>query len=249
MDKTNPPLFSIITITRNNRSGLKKTFLSIRTQTNTNFEWIIIDGASTDGTKDDLKDIAADKIISEQDSGIYDAMNKGLQHAIGEYVIFMNAGDMFASPNVLENISALTRSKPDFIYGDSLESNHYKPARSHLKINWGMFTHHQAMFYQRESLGQLRYDMSYKIAADYNLTLRFLSFHKRVLYRPIPICIFESGGISQTQADLGRKEQYLSRKQNKSCSDFQNHLIQIIQMFRFKFRKVFPSLYWLSIRF
>lgn len=241
------PLFSIITITRNNKTGLSRTAKSIKEQSYQNYEWIIIDGHSTDGTQNDFIDYSTAKIISEEDKGIYDAMNKGIDRASGDYLIFMNAGDIFAYKDVLEKISSRVQVSPDFIYGDSLEDNYYKRARSYLKINWGMFTHHQAMFYKRDTLGCLRYDLTYKIAADYDLTLRFLlslsnDFH--ILYVPAPICIFETGGLSQKHAKQGRDEQFISREKNKSCQYFQNHLIRLIQVIRFKLRQYSPQAYW-----
>jgi putative colanic acid biosynthesis glycosyltransferase len=238
------PFFSIITITRNNKRGLSKTAHSIENQTYQNFEWVIIDGASTDGTQDDFANYSLARIMSEPDNGIYDAMNKGIEVATGGYLIFMNAGDIFASNDVLEKISNVANPQPDFIYGDSREDNHDKRARSHIRINWGMFTHHQSMFYNRKSLSLLRYDLDYKIAADYDLTLRFLRTNKNIIYTPIHICIFEVGGISQTNAKRGRDEQFESRKKNKSCGQLQNHLIRLIQLCRFKLRKYLPSLYW-----
>ncbi len=249
--------FSIITITYNNRDGLSRTAESIQKQTNTHYQWIIIDGASTDGTRDDFVHYTSATIISERDNGIYDAMNKGINNATGDYLIFMNAGDAFASSDILEKVFPLTQSNPDFIYGDSREDNHYKRARSYLKINWGMFTHHQAMLYRRESLGNLRYDLNYKIAADYDLTLQFLfssplgrgmKGEGLITYIPIPICIFETGGVSQTNAKQGRDEQFISRQKNKSCGQFQNYLIRLIQLFRYKIRKYIPLLYWNLIR-
>lgn len=257
------PLFSIITITRNHKSGLMKTAQSIHNQTYQNFEWIIIDGASSDGTGDDFINYRAAKIISEPDKGIYDAMNKGIDKATGDYLIFMNAGDVFASSDVLEKIDPLTKSHPHFIYGDSREDKYYKAARSHRKINWGMFTHHQAMFYNRKDLGLLRYDLNYKIAADYDLTLRFLNSFPlqggrlgwgcnknslKISYAPTPICIFETGGISQTNAKQGRDEQFTSRQKNKSCGQFKNHLIRLIQVIRYITRKYMPLIYWKIIR-
>lgn len=243
------PFFSIITITRNNKLGLQKTAVSIQNQTYKNFEWLIIDGASTDGTQNDFSNYSLAKIISEPDKGIYDAMNKGIDRAIGDYLIFMNAGDVFASYDILEKISDMARTQPDFIYGDSREDNHNKRARSHQKINWGMFTHHQSMFYNRKGLGGLRYNINYKIAADYDLTLKFLKTKKNIIYVPTPICIFEMAGVSQTNAKLGRDEQFLSRQKNKSCGQLQNHLIRLIQLCRFKLRKYLPSLYWYLFAF
>lgn len=242
------PKFTVITITFNNRDGLRRTATSIQNQNYTDFEWIIIDGASTDGTADDFNLFTHVKIISEPDSGIYDAMNKGIAHSTGDYVIFMNAGDSFASNDVLEKVAKDSILDADFIYGDSIEDNHLKHARHHSKIKWGMFTHHQAMFYNLRTLGNVRYNTDYQIAADYDLTYKFLKLAKRVIYIPIPICIFETGGVSQRNADLGRNEQFLSRQKNKCVTPFINHAIYYAQKMRYMARQKCPKLYWALFR-
>lgn len=242
--KVGPPNFSIITITRNNRAGLKDTALSIQNQTNKTYEWIIVDGASTDGTQDDFVNYSSAIIISEPDKGIYDAMNKGIAMAEGNYLIFMNAGDQFASPDMLDKIFPLTLNHPDLIYGDSMEGGHYKTARSPAYMNWGLFTHHQAIFYSRTALGDMRYNAEYKIAADYDLTLRFLKMHGGAEYISEAICVFEQGGISQQQVKCGRDEQFLSRKNIRSCSWIKNWIIKTIQTMAWQIRCHASWLYW-----
>lgn len=238
------PSFSVITITYNNRDGLRKTAKSVQSQTCSDIEWDIIDGHSTDGTQDDFINYSSANILSEFDQGIYDAMNKGIERATGDYIIFMNAGDVFANENILNDLSKYCDNAPDFIYGDAIEDNHLKRARHHSKINCGMFTHHQAMLYNRLALADMRYDLHYKIAADYDLTLRFLKRAKNVIYAPIPVCIFETGGVSQTNADIGRNEQFISRKKNGSCPAWQNHLIRLLQIIAWNIRKNNSRLYW-----
>lgn len=236
--------FSIITITYNNRDGLARTADSISNQTNPDYEWIIIDGASTDGTQGDFTNYPTATIISEPDNGIYDAMNKGIANANGDYLIFMNAGDIFASPDVLNEIEPLTQSTPDLIYGDSIEGGHTKPARTAHRINWGLFTHHQAIFYNRAALGDMRYNTDYKIAADYDLTLRFLKTHTNTAYIATAICIFEQGGISQQQVKRGRDEQFISRKKNNACSGVINIIIKLSQILAWNIRCHAEWLYW-----
>ena len=114
------PLFSIITVCRNEFPKIRATCESICNQSVRNFEWIVIDGASTDGTLDVL-DEYRDRIailVSEPDKGIYNAMNKGIRRAGGEYVVFMNGGDRFMDENVLETVAAAPRK--DIISGDLL---------------------------------------------------------------------------------------------------------------------------------
>ncbi len=241
-------LFSIVTVTLNNRKGLTRTAASISGQECKDFEWLIIDGGSTDGTIEDLKSYNA-ALISEPDQGIYDAMNKGIVMAKGDYILFLNAGDCLSNPDILAKIqSTISHSKPEFIYGDSWEETNgqlnYKPSRSHDSISLGMFTHHQAMIYKRETLGKLIYDLNYKISADYDFTLRFLEKTNNQLRLQIPFCIFESGGISQQKARLGRMEQFIIRHNQNILPPIRNRALYLLQTFNWELRRKFPKAYW-----
>ena len=97
--------FSIITICFNNLEELKYTYKTIKDQGFSDFEWIVVDGNSQDGTKEWLEKVNANKWVSEKDKGIYDAMNKGIEMATGEYLVFMNSGDGFYSDSVLQQVS------------------------------------------------------------------------------------------------------------------------------------------------
>ncbi|MBU0859507.1 MAG: glycosyltransferase [Alphaproteobacteria bacterium] len=232
--------FSVITVTRNNRTGLRRTHDSLAEQTCRDFEWIIIDGASTDGTPDDLPGYTPHS-ISEPDSGIYDAMNKGLARANGHYVLFLNAGDVLAGPDVLAAIKALPLH--DFIYGDGIEDGFHKPARPHTQKLWGLFTYHQALLYSRTLINNLRYDTRYRLGADYKFTLEFLDRTQSVLYWPHPVCIFEPGGASQTQAAKVRRELAQIRRQLQLCGSAKNVLIVAGQSLSWHLRRLSPGLY------
>ncbi len=258
-DKTlKKPLFTVVTITLNNLSGLQKTYKSIQNQSFENFEWLIIDGESTDGTIDFLKSQKSNpsspfitRYTSEKDTGIYDAMNKGIQYAYGKYIIFMNAGDEFATPKTLENIAPHTEKSPDFIYGDALEpdkngkNSTLKKAKQYKKLPWGMFTHHQAMIYNRQTIqtSKIRYSLLYDIASDYDFTARFLIKSKKIIYIPHPFCIFEQGGISQQNAYKGRREQFLIREKLNMVSTQENVLILGIQTLSWHLKSYAPWLY------
>lgn len=246
------PLFTLITITMNNLAGLQKTAASVLEQTCSDFEWIIIDGASKDGTLAFLESLPKPENftqVSEPDNGFYDAMNKGIEKAQGHFLLFLNAGDCLADKNTLEKIkSELPSPLPDFIYGDAWEGDekqkNLKHAKPHQSLINGLFTHHQAMLYNRLSLGSLRYNLSYRIAADYDLTLRFLSLPKNCLRLHFPICLFESGGVSQRLVQLGRKEQFHSRTQQAAVPLWQNILIYVRQALAHFVRRLCPPLYW-----
>lgn len=213
------PLFSLISVTLNNLSGLQRTHKSITNQGFSDYEWVVIDGASTDGTQKWLENTQADW-ISEPDDGLYEAMNKGLERARGRYLLFLNAGDILAGPDTLADIARRIgqTNQPDFIYGDSYEElpsgrHVYKPARAAHKIARGMITHHQAMLYRKDALGDLRYNTRYRLAADYDFTMRFLLKTGEALYCDFPFCVFEPGGLSQTGAKTARIEEAIIRRE------------------------------------
>ena len=244
------PTFSIITVTLNNLAGLQKTQTSITKQTCTDYEWLVIDGESTDGTRAFLQENAV-TFISEKDLGIYDAMNTGIRKATGRYLLFLNAGDVLAAPDVLEYIRSRADKNPDFIYGDALEPRKgesrpvYKTAQNPRNMPWGMITHHQAMLYRRSIIRDrnMHYSLRYTVASDYDFTARFLQHAQKTAYIKNPVCIFEQGGLSQQQAALGRREQYIIRENLDMVSQGRNLWIFVVQAASWSLRTRFPALY------
>ena len=224
------PLFSIITITRNNASGLKLTAKSISVQQQfTNFEWLVIDGASTDNTAEIVGEYATENtvFISEPDQGIYNAMNKGIDRATGKYLWFLNAGDCLSDAYILRDVSKQIQYNmaPDFIYGDARENGRIKKAHDASRFAWGQFTHHQAMMYRRNMIAELRYDQTYPIAADYAFTLQVLARAKKLFYYPRVLCDFLGGGISELQAIEARWENYYIRRDLLHMNPVKNKII------------------------
>ena len=169
---------SIVTINYNNPSGLKKTIESVVNQTWKNFEYIIIDGGSTNG---DLEIIQyyQDQInywVSEPDKGVYNAMNKGIKKATGDFIIFMNSGDVFNDNNVLENTVPLFNKDAYFIYGNNYkEKENSKRLKTYSsKLTFSFFytssLNHQATFIKRDVFTELfYYDENKKIVSDWEL--------------------------------------------------------------------------------
>lgn len=169
---------SIITINRNNASGLRDTIESVLNQTFQDFEYIVIDGASTDKSIEIVKAATKKheiKWISEPDSGIYNAMNKGVRMASGEYILFLNSGDTFANENVLEEICSLLDGS-EFVIGRVNVTNNGKIAQTSRNLgsqdlslyNLYLFgIPHQAAFIKKEILERTPYDESLKINADW----------------------------------------------------------------------------------
>jgi putative colanic acid biosynthesis glycosyltransferase len=246
------PLFTIITVTLDDCDGLQRTHRSITGQTCRDFDWIVVDGGSRDGTPEYLLSHRNDLAWwrSAPDRGLYDAMNIGLSAATGEYLIFLNAGDTFPARGTLELLSAQVHhgERPDFIYGDALERGTgdrllIKRARSHHFKWYGMFTHHQAMVYRRAVVEGQWFDLAWKIGADYAYTLDTLSKSVRVARVEAPLVLFESGGRSQTQATLGRREQAQIRRSRLNMSVVSCFLIMIAQYAAISIRRLWPAVF------
>ena len=215
MKDSSLPRVSVVTITRNDLTGLRQTCASIDAQIFRDFEWIIVDGGSTDGTFEYLRSIDNSNCtwLSEPDKGIYDAMNKGLDRANGRYVIFMNSGDGFAGIDVLSRLAVVSQDREDWdlVFGDAYEESSdgrlfLKRSRSAGAINYGMFTHHQAMLYSRKAIGDMRYDLGFRVAADYDFTSRLLARGGSSFRVGFPVCICKRAGFSVQNADIGRRE-------------------------------------------
>lgn len=178
--------FSVVTITYNAIHTLERTLKSVAEQTWPNIEYIIIDGASTDGTLELIQQYASHitSYISEPDRGLYDAMNKGLHRCTGHYVCFLNAGDTFCSPTTLADIAThLPSELPDVVYGDTIlvdDAGHYQGRRQHRpphRLTWksfqyGMLVCHQA-FLVRPAMAP-DYDLQYRYSADFDWCIRIL---------------------------------------------------------------------------
>lgn len=181
---------SIITVCYNCKNDIEKTILSVINQTYTNIEYIIIDGSSTDGTLDIItkykKQISI--IISEPDKGIYDAMNKGIALATGDWINFMNAGDTFYNNTVLEDIFSNNNYPADIIYGHVEYDYGFtkvikKPAPINSITRYMGFSH-QSTFVKTNIMKDHPYNLHYKIIADYDF---FLSRYKEgYIFKEIP---------------------------------------------------------------
>lgn len=183
----NKPLFSIITICYNAEATLEKTIQSVLAQTYPNVEYIVVDGASKDNTLAIINRYRPQlsKVVSEPDKGLYDAMNKGIGLATGDYLCFLNAGDTFFSANTLqEMVATLPADKqPDVIYGETAlvdaEGQFVRMRRLQTPevLTWrsfrqGMLVCHQAFFARRELVPL--YDLQYRFSADFDWCIRIM---------------------------------------------------------------------------
>ena len=242
---------SIITATFNSAATIADCLRSVASQTQP-VEHIIIDGASQDNTLEIIRGVSpAARILSEPDRGIYDAMNKGIELAQGDIVGILNSDDFYAGPQVIEKITALFQQSgadalfADLVYvrPDNLEQvvRYYSGAGfTPDMFAWGWMPPHPTFFVRRElyeQYGLFRTD--YKIAADYELTARFLSRHKvRYVYLPEVIVRMRTGGISTRNL---RSNWMLNREILRACAEngistniwkvYSKYLCKVMQLF------------------
>lgn len=207
--------FSIITINYNNRDGLRKTIESVLFQSFSDYEYIIIDGGSIDGSVDIIKDYS-DKIdywISEPDNGIYHAMNKGILQSHGEYLIFMNSGDDFFNREVLKGVIPFLDR--DIIVGKVMHDveiwGFQKEDITMLDLIQGTIMH-QASFIHRKLFDLNMYDEKYTIVSDWKFYIQSLIFDNAT-FRNINliICRLTPGGVSEidvVKRNMERNEIY-----------------------------------------
>lgn len=215
---------SVITIVYNGERDIKRTIESVLNQSYHNVEYILVDGASTDGTMSIVERYRDKfyKIISEPDSGIYNAMNKGLKHATGDYVVFVNSSDYLYSDDILQEVSAAIQKEsqlPDIIYGNYREVKEGVvkkeiPCYSHKRVWYGMFACHQSIFYRLDMLKEngICYE-KYRVAADYKMTMQAVLCSKHFLKLPICVATFDVSGISNSNPNLGLREADQVRKE------------------------------------
>ena len=201
---------SIITVNYNDAIGLERTIISVISQTFRDFEFIIIDGGSTDNSVDVIMKYEEhiDYWVSEHDGGIYPGMNKGLRKAKGEYVNFMNGGDCFYSPDVLTQIFSL-EVDTDIITGTHVGSPHPNIGKDGITL-YTLCTgavDHQASFIKRELALKHPYDEKYKIVSDWKFFIEALILDNcSFYYTNIPVVDVDTHGISNTNISLNNQE-------------------------------------------
>ncbi|GAB3918641.1 glycosyltransferase family 2 protein [Mucilaginibacter boryungensis] len=212
------PVLSVITIVYNNVKDIERTMLSVINQTHPNIEYIIIDGLSTDGTLDVISKYQdrISKLISETDEGIYDAMNKGLAAATGDYVIFMNSGDEFYSNDTVAKVF-VTSPGADIYYGeteminDRLESLGRRRHRVPENFTWrdfkyGMSVSHQAIYIRRELAEP--YDRQYQLSSDIDWIIRAAKKAKKIVKIDGYVARYLVGGMSKKRHRQSLNERF-----------------------------------------
>lgn len=204
---------TVVTAVLNDAGHIEQTILSVISQTDIEIEYIIVDGGSKDGTLE-LIGKYKDKIsllISEPDRGVYDAMNKGIKYSTGDFVYFLNSGDVLLNPSILSKIkleelkerNAIIYGNVVVAYGNIEALEKPRPFfNSKMKFK-GIGICHQSMFFPGELIRNEKYDLSYNIAADYDLAYRLWRKGTEFLYKDITIAKYDWGkGISSNPYKL-----------------------------------------------
>lgn len=206
---------SIITINYNNLSGLKETIDSVLSQSYDSTEYIIIDGGSTDGSAEYIQSVSSNLAywISEKDRGVYDAMNKGIDQATGDYLIFMNSGDRFFNSSVLSEIFRDKDYEEDVLVGSTIYSNGNTgivrhPRNLDIMLKELPFCH-QSAFIKGTLMRSKKYDESYKIIADYQFFFQIWREGKTFLSIKKIVSIYDTSGLSSLQENA--KTTYIER--------------------------------------
>jgi len=239
--------FSIITVCKNSEKTIERAINSVQSQTCRDFEHIIVDGASDDTTVGIAKKHNVAKIISEPDTGLYDAMNKGIKASEGEYLFFLNSDDRFIDDTVLEKASKHIGN--ELLYGDQVFINRQTgetSTRRHNKLNRIYLMKNTpcqpATFYRRDVFENYGYfDTDFKIVSDQEWFLRvFLTGRITATYLGFPITEFTIGGISSSK----HREELHSRERDLMFrmyfSDFERKKLEFVAKYLRCFSGLFP---------
>ena len=215
------PTFSVITVTYNAAEVLEDTIQSVITQTYHHVEYIIVDGASTDGTMDVVRKYRSRirAVVSEPDKGLYDAMNKGMAMATGDYLCFLNAGDCFHEDDTLQQIARGIGGDglPDILYGDTAivdKEGHFLRMRRLSppeRLTWksfrsGMLVCHQAFFVRRELAEP--YDLRYRYSADFDWCVRVMKKARTTHNTRLTVVDYLDEGLTTRNHTASLKERF-----------------------------------------
>lgn len=264
---------SIITINYNNAEGLKRTLDSVAEQTYRDIEHIIIDGGSADSSVDAIKEYVSANPnkdpffkhtinwVSEKDSGIYNAMNKGIRKATGAYIQILNSGDIFASLDVVERmVAAIEKAKyPELLYGNMIKKDFATgriigksgEVEYALRQYYTSTMNHDCCYFRRDLFEKYGlYDESLKICSDWKWFLQTIGLgYVEPVYANIDVTIFDASGISETNLDLRKQErrQILEELLPPAIlADYDKHAFEMEQMNRLRKHHLYGLVYFME---
>ena len=240
---------SIITVVLNDRAGFVKTAQSVVEQDYSRLQWIVIDGGSIDGTSAEIANYK-NRIslwVSEPDRGLYDAMNKGLHMATGEWVIFMNAGDTFAGTDAVSRVFANDLTGYGVVYGDVVAgystAQVLKKAGKPEELVKGMIFCHQAAFVRTSLAREQGFDLQYPLGADFNMMFGLFSAGCRFKQVNFPVAVIDVSGLSNRKMVQSAREHFaITRKYRKlNFAERMHHhgFISRVKLVSFGYR-IFP---------
>ncbi len=230
---------SIITVVYNDVSHIEETINSVLSQVYTDVEYLIIDGGSNDGTLNLIEKYQSrlSYFISERDSGIYDAMNKGIHQAKGDWLLFLNSGDILSNEHILLSVKDLLDENTTIAYGDVRATSEEIEYQFDVKAGLAkglldnMVMNHQSCFIKRDWHLKNNYNLNYKIASDYHFMLRSFLAGRSFKYFPITISVISTGGLSDANRIRTFKE--ILRIKNELNKTIWNYLYYSKQLFYF----------------
>lgn len=223
-------LLSVIIVTYNAEKSIIDTLDSLYIQTMREYEVIFVDGGSNDGTKEILCNFekcfinigVAVQMLSENDKGIYDAMNKGIRLANGKYGYFLNAGDVLYSETIFSKVAKELDDLSDVVYGDVIDDYGYKrellKARKIDAIRYSMPFCHQAVFTRTDILKQYLYNITYNLCADYDMYLRMYLKKQRFKHLDEIVAIYSRAGVSSNNTVEVLRQYKIVQKEHKIFS-------------------------------
>lgn len=225
---------TVVTVCYNALETIEKTIVSVLNQTYNNIEYIIVDGASNDGTVGIINKYS-DKLaffISEPDKGIYDAMNKAIDQATGEWIIFMNSGDCFASNKLVSDIFDSYRGDAGVIFGNTLLKQGKKIKSNKGRINKGDFPNlvHQSTFVRTKLMKSFHFDTAFVISADFAFLYKLYKSNIEFYYVDKDVSVYDMSGLSSTNREILYREH---------CKIRDIHP-QIIKIFKYKIEDALP---------
>ena len=264
---------SIVTINYNNAEGLRKTLASVAAQTYRDIEHIIIDGGSTDGSVDAIKEYVTANPnrdpffkhtkywVSERDNGIYNAMNKGIKKASGAYIQILNSGDIYAAPDVVSRmVTEIEKAEyPELLYGNMIKKDYATEKiieitgqeEYSLRLFYSSTLNHDCCYFRRDMFDTYGlYDESLKIVSDWKWFLQAIGLGQvKPVYVDIDVTIFDASGISESNLELRNKERRQVVEEvlpPAVLADYDAHAFEMEQMKRLRKHHLYGLVYFIE---